>query len=309
MKTSTATEQIPDSNSRFSLLAIDDRNVRDNRSQRKKKKLAKSSVAETSIGKNASVDFQEIYRDLLDGKKCESAEDLKISPPEICTNSSQMRNDSAFNASGEDIFTSQDKEYLLLLEEIQNSCQKLEEDTRFPHVCPSKAKSPNFLNQKHCNGNFSQHKAGVTNEGRLVGYFCSNTVFNLSRKVLTEIEIKVLEKGLDFVPIQNKINEPERRSDFQEFSRRMRTKWHFRNEPTPFYSESPAFRPKSTWKPPLGHPNIEAFLSQLEKESFTLSEKPLRYSNVNKEEWQAVRSLANDRNIVIKKAGKGSCVV
>ena len=131
----------------------------------------------------------------------------------------------------------------------------------------------------------------------------------LSRKVLTDIEIKVLEKGLDFAPIQNKINEPELRCHFQELSRRMRTKWHFRNELTPFFSESPAFRPKSTWKPPLGHPNIEVFLSQLEKEIFTLSEKPLRYSNLSKEEWQGVLSLANDRNIVIKKADKGSCVV
>ena len=115
-----------------------------------------------------------------------------------------MRNDAAFNASGEDIFTYQDKEYLLLLEEIQNSstCQKLEEDARLPHV--------------YRNGNSSQHKAGVTNEGRLVGYFWSNTVFNLSSKVLTDIEIKVLEKGLDFAPIQNKINEPELRSDFEE---------------------------------------------------------------------------------------------
>ena len=114
---------------------------------------------------------------------------------------------------------------------------------------------------------------------------------------------------MDFAPIQNKINEPELRSDFEEFSRRMRTKRHFRNEPTPFFSGSPAFIPKSTWKPPLGHPNIEVFLSQLEKEIFTLSEKPLRYSNLSKEEWQVVRSLANDRNIVIKKADKGSCVV
>ena len=67
------------------MLAIDDRNVTDNRSQRKRKKLAKSSIAATSIGKNASVDFQEIYRDLLDGEKSESAEDLKIYSPEICT--------------------------------------------------------------------------------------------------------------------------------------------------------------------------------------------------------------------------------
>ena len=61
--------------------------------------------------------------------------------------------------------------------------------------------------------------------------------------------------------------------------------------------------------PPLGHPNIEVFLSQLGKEIFTLNQKPLRYSNLSKEEWQAVRSLDNDRNIVIKKAGKGSCVI
>ena len=55
------------------------------------------------IGQNASLDLQEIYRDLLDREKRESSEDLNISPPEICTNSSQMRNDSAFNASGEDL--------------------------------------------------------------------------------------------------------------------------------------------------------------------------------------------------------------
>ena len=48
-----------------------------------------------------------------------------------------MRNNSVFNTSSEDIFTSQDKDYLLLLEEIQNSntCQKLEEDAGLPKVC------------------------------------------------------------------------------------------------------------------------------------------------------------------------------
>ena len=57
MNTSTVTEQIPDTNSRFSLLAIDDKNVTDNRSQRKRKKLAESSIVKTLVGKNASVDF------------------------------------------------------------------------------------------------------------------------------------------------------------------------------------------------------------------------------------------------------------
>ena len=45
------------------------------------------------------------------------------------------------------------------------------------------------------------------NKTSLSGYFCSDTVFNLSRRVLAEIEIKILEKGLGYAPIQNKINE------------------------------------------------------------------------------------------------------
>ena len=265
--------QISDTDSEFSSLAIDDKNVTDNRSQGKRKKLAKNSVVETSIGKNVSVNLQEIYHDLLDGEKRESSEDLNIFPPKICTNSSQMRNDLAFNGSGEDIFTSQDKEYLSSLEEIQNSntCQKLEDDARLSQVCSSQANAPNFITEEHWNGNFSQHKAGVTNEGCRVGYFCSNTVFNLTRKALTDIEIKILEKRLDFAPIQNKINDPELRSDFEEFSEMNYMYWTneqlyiLRNEPTLFFSESPAFRPKSTWKPPLGHLNIEVFLSKFKK--------------------------------------------
>ena len=47
----------------------------------------------------------------------------------------------------------------------------------------------------------------------------------------------------------------------------------------------------------------------MEKELFKMVETPLRYSNLSKEEWEAVRTLADDRNIVIKKADKGSCVV
>ena len=63
----------------------------------------------------------------------------------------------------------------------------------------------------------SPSKAFNNSNDRISGYFCSDTVFNLSKKVLTDIEIKVLEKGLDYAPIQNKINEPELRRDFEEF--------------------------------------------------------------------------------------------
>ena len=60
----------------------------------------------------------------------------------------------------------------------------------------------------------------LTIEGR----FCSDSVFNLSRRTLTETEIKILEKGLNFAPIENKINKLELQTNFNEFFRRMRTK-------------------------------------------------------------------------------------
>ena len=164
--------------------------------------------------------------------------------------------------------------------------------------------------ESNTNANFTgcKHKYN-TDDSRMKGYFCSDTVFNLSNKVLTEDEIKVLEKGLDFAPIQRKVNEPELRQDFENFCRRMRIKWHFRNEPSDNFSERPAFSPKSSWKPPLGHPNLEVFLSQVENELFEITKEPTRYSNLSQEEWRAIRTLADDRSIVIKKADKGSCIV
>ena len=88
----------------------------------------------------------------------------------------------------------------------------------------------------------------ATEANRLKAYFCSKSVFNISKKVLTETEISVLENGLDFAPIQKSLNEPELRKDFEEFSQKMQCKWHFCNELSESFSETPTFRPKSVWK-------------------------------------------------------------
>ena len=57
------------------------------------------------------------------------------------------------------------------------------------------------------------------------------------------------------------------------------------------------------------HPDVEVFLSQIEQKIFKVVQSPLGYSNLSKEEWKVVRSLASDRNIVIKKVDKEPCVV
>ena len=92
----------------------------------------------------------------------------------------------------------------------------------------------------------NNRQANATEKNRLSGYFCSDTIFNLSWKVLTDSEIKVLEKGIHCAPIQSKINEPKLQNDFEEFCRRMRLKWYFRNEPSCKFSETPSFTPKSS---------------------------------------------------------------
>ena len=97
--------------------------------------------------------------------------------------------------------------------------------------------------------------------------------------MLTDTEIKVLEKGLDFALIQHKINEPELRRDFNEFCRRMHVKWHFWDEPQGF-NETPAFTPKSTWHPHTGHACLEVFLSQVHKKLFDIPSSDLKYSSI-----------------------------
>ena len=42
---------------------------------------------------------------------------------------------------------------------------------------------------------------------------------------------------------------------------------------------------------------------------FELPKADIRYSNLSWEEWNAIRSLADDRNIIIKKAAEGSCII
>ena len=150
--------------------------------------------------------------------------------------------------------------------------------------------------------------AKVINEN-LEGYFCSKSVFNLSKKVLTETEIRVLGKDLGFAVTRTKINETDLRADISKFARKMRCKLFFRNEPTENFCEAPAFRVKSNWNPPKGHSAIEIFESRLETEIFSvLPGTPFDY-NLSKEQWLAMRGLAEDQNVMIRPADKVSCVV
>ena len=146
-------------------------------------------------------------------------------------------------------------------------------------------------------------------KGLLKGFFCSDVVFNLSNKILYGTEINVLGKGLGFTPTPSFINESDFKRDFEDFARKMRCKWYFRNDITENFSQLPAFRNKSNWNPPKGHPALEMFLSQYEKDIFSVLLGNTSTYNLTKNESLAMSGLAEDRSIIIKPADKGSCIV
>ena len=64
-----------------------------------------------------------------------------------------------------------------------------------------------------------------------------------------------------------------------------------------------------SWKPLTGHPNLEVFLRELEKQIFKIVDLKVGFSNFSKEEWQTMIALDDDGSIFIKTADKGSTVV
>ena len=106
---------------------------------------------------------------------------------------------------------------------------------------------------------------------------------NLSNWVLTYTEINVLEKRYGIHFYSEKLNESEITSGFNEFRSKLDLKWHFWDAPENLI-EVPVFTPKSRYKPPQGHPYLEAFLSQEENE-FELLKIDIQYSNLSKEGW------------------------
>ena len=161
----------------------------------------------------------------------------------------------------------------------------------------------------------------------------SRCVINLSDRNLTETEIDILEKGLKFCPTPGEPNMYDIHKDLRSFFRRMRLKAHFSEDP----EESPPttnrsildffttnnsdggipeidlskFKPKSTWEPGDEHkdPVLETFFKCVQNDIGKYIPREPRVKNVTKSEKEAITSLGNDPNIVIKKADKGSAVV
>ena len=112
---------------------------------------------------------------------------------------------------------------------------------------------------------------------------------------------------MKFIITPKEIDFSQIKIDLENFGRRLRLKWHFRESEN--FSDYPAFKPHSKFNPRNKDAAIELYLSKLEEELMNICVQGNNYSNVTREELAAINNLKADRTIVIKEADKGSGVV
>ncbi len=152
----------------------------------------------------------------------------------------------------------------------------------------------------------------------------NKSVVNFSQLTLEEQHISLLERGLKFCPTPFKPNAGELREDLDRMHRRLRQIAFFEDPESdpvmldkgenivlpsePFSHRK--FRLKSTGKGPTGPLPLEAMITANEQD-FN-SRPPLKKvfkKNITNIETKAMMDLANNNNIIIRPADKGSAVV
>ena len=84
---------------------------------------------------------------------------------------------------------------------------------------------------------------------------------------------------------------------------------YYKSKPTPAFSEKPAFKVPSNWTAPIRDAQLELYLSEIEDILLNINESGKNYSNLTKDEREALHSLMYDDQIIIKLGDKCSAVV
>lgn len=146
----------------------------------------------------------------------------------------------------------------------------------------------------------------------LEGEECDNTtpvsnIMNLSRSYrLSEVEMRVLELGLTFIPTPKQPDRRELRRDLHTYHRRLKLLDHFKYES--HFPHVP-FTDPSSWVPREVAAPVETLVQKDLECLKRYRPKPEINHNLNTVELQAINTLANNPAIVIKPADKGSQIV
>ena len=152
-------------------------------------------------------------------------------------------------------------------------------------------------NSKSCEDTPSSNVRGDEAEmcdGQLKGKFVSKNVVNLSKRNLSENEISLLSKGLNFIPACNKVDVARLKLELEQLGRMLRLKWHFRNDKRDIPINP--FKTKSTFN----HRNKDTavYLSSLEEKLLKIKVPKDKFNKLTKGEWDAFYNLKIDKSIL-----------
>jgi hypothetical protein len=142
----------------------------------------------------------------------------------------------------------------------------------------------------------------------------TNTVINLSNQNLTPNDITTLNKGLTFAPTPGEPDMGAIAHDLESFFRRLRLRHFFFDTKTndtrdPFQINlDRRFRKKSDWTPKTQDDCLESFIKLVRLDFIKYKQKAPSTSNITATQKTAIRTLALNPEIVVKKADKGSAV-
>ena len=125
----------------------------------------------------------------------------------------------------------------------------------------------------------------------------ANAITNLSDHILTREETELLNKGLSYTPSYNQ-NQTQIEENINEFIRSLYTDYHFKDKA---YKPKPLYTKNREWNPPItNNPHLLEFTRSIQTETphYTL----ITNTDIETQENRAIRSLKNNKNIVIKKS-------
>ena len=145
-------------------------------------------------------------------------------------------------------------------------------------------------------------------------------VVNLSDHKLNKSEYSLLEKGITFAPTPGEADIAEIHTEVHRFIRRILLKVFFYDDSddndqvdNSYKSAIPKgllkFKPASTWTPKTTDPTIRAFVHNVQSSLSALKPCSGQVENLTKNEKKSMVDLKDNRNIIIKKADKGSSIV
>jgi len=140
----------------------------------------------------------------------------------------------------------------------------------------------------------------------------TSSVYTLTDTTPVREHIQLLEKG--FIPTTERWDQDKWNEDIEQFIRKLKTRWYFRNRPSSRSRKSLAEalgRTKTKkWSPPNNSLDDEEkiTLQAIQKQLKDTRPKQTR-SNLTAQERKSLRELKKDNNIIIKPADKGSGTV